>query len=619
MPGSQTILGCGGTPQSDLSWLSKGVAAVATVALAAGASLSLQSGAGAATITTSAAASGQTLVFTSDAVGTAAAGFLAAGQGGGSIPGAGTATIGTNADGIIRAGIQGAGTAAIAASASGQGTSNAAAAGTASISLYGRAGTPAWLTDLGLGGWPVPHFEKQDYLQTFVAGDGAGAISLAAAGGGGARVPGVGGALITLAAHGNSPVALTMLGPGGTPIPYFERVPVTAGNWTVEMSAVLAATSGPTEIKFVRDAFATLQATAKRMEARDGVATFGFVADGQMGERGQATIGFSAAGHSTPLTLGSGIGYATVAFGGVAVPPNQGAGAALIAFGANGAGGATDINLGAGTATITFSGAGGRLGTPVPNLSGETASSATLTWSAIPFATGYTLSVNGGAPVLAVSPFNLTGLTPGTPYVVTVVASAPGYTDSQPGVVAFQIITGATGGITVQSLDVTLSVSLTAFGKAVLGIGQSGYTLSSAFSRILPSGAGVGQVIKIFDSREANAGLARTLNAGTHDDIDLYGSLIDPLGNVLSFANVMAVFVKADDANTDNLIIGNGPTPFIGPFGAGSHTVSLGPKCSLLLEAPDPGWPVVDGATDLLRIANTGSAVLAYDLVVIGR
>ena len=102
---------------------------------------------------------------------------------------------------------------------------------------------------------------------------------------------------------------------------------------------------------------------------------------------------------------------------------------------------------------------------------------------------------------------------------------------------------------------------------------------------------------------------------------DLAGALTDRLGNLLVFTAIKAIYLVADAANVNNIILGNGATPFIGPFGAATHTVTVGPGGVVLLaERTAAGWPVVAGTGDILKLANSGAGTAVVGtLVVVGK
>ena len=111
----------------------------------------------------------------------------------------------------------------------------------------------------------------------------------------------------------------------------------------------------------------------------------------------------------------------------------------------------------------------------------------------------------------------------------------------------------------------------------------------------------------------------RTLLTAATDNLDLNGVLVDPIGTVIPMLKVIAILIMSDTANTTDLTIGNGANPFIGPFGAATHTLSLQPGGRHLLIAPKTGWTVVPATGDILKITNAAGASATYSIVILGR
>lgn len=111
-----------------------------------------------------------------------------------------------------------------------------------------------------------------------------------------------------------------------------------------------------------------------------------------------------------------------------------------------------------------------------------------------------------------------------------------------------------------------------------------------------------------------------TLSASATQDIDLSGALLDPIGGSAVFVKVKAIAIRARDANTNNVVLGNAASNgFVGPFGSATHTVALPPGGNLILTAPASGWTVTAGTGDLLRVANSGAGTsVTFDIIIIG-
>ncbi len=153
------------------------------------------------------------------------------------------------------------------------------------------------------------------------------------------------------------------------------------------------------------------------------------------------------------------------------------------------------------------------------------------------------------------------------------------------------------------------------------GIGTASYNLGThpsldryVFS--LVDGVGVGQADVAYVSHPTD-GL--TLAGGASQNFDLSGTTDDALGTDLALVKVKAVILLAWPVNVDDLIVGNGTNPFIGWFGAGTHTEAVPPGGVLLHVHPGDGWPVVAGTADILKVLNADPATDAtYDLVILG-
>jgi hypothetical protein len=112
---------------------------------------------------------------------------------------------------------------------------------------------------------------------------------------------------------------------------------------------------------------------------------------------------------------------------------------------------------------------------------------------------------------------------------------------------------------------------------------------------------------------------ARTLATGADESLDLSGVLEDVFGKVCAFARVKALLIwNTSTIASSILTVGNGATPWQGWVSAlGSVTVR--PGGMLLLVAPDAtAWPVVGGASDILKIANAAGGDATYKIVIIG-
>jgi len=163
------------------------------------------------------------------------------------------------------------------------------------------------------------------------------------------------------------------------------------------------------------------------------------------------------------------------------------------------------------------------------------------------------------------------------------------------------------------SLTTALLVAINATLEGSNDLGTPSFPLSVSNRDDIANGTGLSQADLIFSDQ-------RTISASGNEDLDLAGSLTDPLGSTLTFATVKAIYVRASSDNTNNVEVkpaaSNG---FDGPFADASDTLAIPPGGTLLLTAPVSGWSVTAGTGDLLNIANSGAGTgVTYDIVIIG-
>jgi len=111
----------------------------------------------------------------------------------------------------------------------------------------------------------------------------------------------------------------------------------------------------------------------------------------------------------------------------------------------------------------------------------------------------------------------------------------------------------------------------------------------------------------------------RTLAASANESLDLAGSLVDPLGATLTFAKIKAIIVIAAAANTNDVVVGAAASPFVGPLGGTTPTISVKPGGFFAIAHPGAGWTVTASSADLLKIANSSSGTgVTYKIILIG-
>jgi hypothetical protein len=162
--------------------------------------------------------------------------------------------------------------------------------------------------------------------------------------------------------------------------------------------------------------------------------------------------------------------------------------------------------------------------------------------------------------------------------------------------------------------DIFMGLTVRATMNESLDLKSRQAALAFTRSLALVNGVGAGQADKVFDD-------IRTLTASANEDLDLSGVLVDAFGATISFARIKGLFVAADAGNTNTVVIGGAAaTQWVGPFGAATHTIAVRPGGFFCAAASDAtGWPVVNAASDLLRVTNGGAGTsVTYSIILIG-
>jgi hypothetical protein len=164
------------------------------------------------------------------------------------------------------------------------------------------------------------------------------------------------------------------------------------------------------------------------------------------------------------------------------------------------------------------------------------------------------------------------------------------------------------------SLTSRLSVSFTASQKSAAALGTADLPIQVARALAFADGSGANQASKLFTDR-------RTLAASGTEDIDLAGVLADPFGATVTFAKIRAMFIAADPANTNNVVVGGAASNgFLGWVADATDKIVVGPGGLFVIAKPDlAGYSVTAGTGDLLHVANSGGVTgVTYDLVLVG-
>jgi len=164
-------------------------------------------------------------------------------------------------------------------------------------------------------------------------------------------------------------------------------------------------------------------------------------------------------------------------------------------------------------------------------------------------------------------------------------------------------------------LNTNLAVTVSVEGS-VSAPGDFGQIQQNLLARTLlnfVTGTATGQADLVFSD-------TRTLASNANESLDLNGVLLDVFGNAANFVKVAAIFIRADKANINNLIVGGAAANgFIPMFGSATDTLKLPPGAGVML-FNDGGWTVTPATADLLKIANgAAGSTVNYDVLIIGR
>jgi hypothetical protein len=156
----------------------------------------------------------------------------------------------------------------------------------------------------------------------------------------------------------------------------------------------------------------------------------------------------------------------------------------------------------------------------------------------------------------------------------------------------------------------TLVVNFKSILANALGLASGQANLEAGINAAVPNGTGANQADRVFSDS------AKSISAAF--DYDLSGSLLDAFGAAFVLARVKAIYVKAAEANTGNVIIGNDvASPALG-FGAITHTWAVPPGGVFFVYAPNAtGWPITATTADILQFTPSAGTQV-FDLVILG-
>jgi hypothetical protein len=159
-----------------------------------------------------------------------------------------------------------------------------------------------------------------------------------------------------------------------------------------------------------------------------------------------------------------------------------------------------------------------------------------------------------------------------------------------------------------------LTLSIVAAQIAALDLESPEADLTKSYVDSFANGTGANQAQEMFSD-------SRTITGSGTDNLDLSGTLLDPLNVTVAFTGVKAIVFR--NTGTVQIRVGKKVTNgFAGPFdqtaGALGHIVE--PGGTYFVSNPSAaGWAVVAATGDQLSVENLSASAAAYDVILIGK
>lgn len=156
------------------------------------------------------------------------------------------------------------------------------------------------------------------------------------------------------------------------------------------------------------------------------------------------------------------------------------------------------------------------------------------------------------------------------------------------------------------------------------------FNLTPRYSKTLdlvPNGLGISPTLKPTDLHWLN-GIATgqvnravlmqiVLGASSNNDHNLSNSsLLDVFGVGVPFVKIKVAFFWPI-VGADGITIGGASNPWVGPFGAGTHKISVPLNSYMPFLHPTTGWVVTPSTGDILRVAS-GASGATYNMLLAG-
>lgn len=173
------------------------------------------------------------------------------------------------------------------------------------------------------------------------------------------------------------------------------------------------------------------------------------------------------------------------------------------------------------------------------------------------------------------------------------------------------------------TLTSKISILLNSLLMNTVGVATADGKVDTSFLFPLASGTGANQADKLYTTQ-----ITRT-HASPDGDIDLAGTVTDPLGQTVTMARIKAIIISAAAANVNSVVVGGGATApittiffdYVGTALA-QPAMKIRPGGLLVLIAPAATAYVVTATTaDTLQVSNgdeDGTTSVTCDVYIIG-
>ncbi len=154
-------------------------------------------------------------------------------------------------------------------------------------------------------------------------------------------------------------------------------------------------------------------------------------------------------------------------------------------------------------------------------------------------------------------------------------------------------------------------MTLAVIGSPTLG-GAPFWNASAAADIVLATGVAANKADLVYAA-------TLTIAASGNQTLNLAnGSLLNPIGEAVTFVKIKTISIVALAANTNDVVIGAaGSNPFVGPFGGTAPTIAVKPGGRVLLCNTIDGWTVGSGVNLKLANSSSGSGV-TFDIEIVG-